>query len=88
MILFGEEGRTEPFTYQEVSAKMSQTAISLAQGLAVDGEGNDSRHETSPDSADKVRYVADEPNEEEGKRDALGRTLLVVLDQLRYLQKC
>jgi dynactin 1 len=41
IILLGEEGRTEPFKYDEVSAKMSQTAITIAQGLATDSESND-----------------------------------------------
>uniref|UniRef100_A0A093VGZ7 Dynactin, 150 kDa isoform n=1 Tax=Talaromyces marneffei PM1 TaxID=1077442 RepID=A0A093VGZ7_TALMA len=41
LTLLGEEGRTEPFTYEEVSAKMLQTATTLAQGLASEGESND-----------------------------------------------
>ncbi|EED13205.1 dynactin, putative [Talaromyces stipitatus ATCC 10500] len=41
MVLLGEEGRTEPFTYEEISARMVQTAATLAQGLAPEGESND-----------------------------------------------
>lgn len=41
LILLGDEGRTEPFTYEEISAQMLQTATPLAQGLASEGESND-----------------------------------------------
>ncbi|OKL58004.1 hypothetical protein UA08_06690 [Talaromyces atroroseus] len=41
IILLGEEGRIEPFRYEEVSIKMSHTAVTVAQGLATESESND-----------------------------------------------
>ncbi|KAF5013669.1 hypothetical protein F66182_15162, partial [Fusarium sp. NRRL 66182] len=41
LILLGEEGRTEPFTYEEVSAKMLQIATAIAQGLASEDDCSD-----------------------------------------------
>ncbi|KKA18660.1 hypothetical protein T310_7380 [Rasamsonia emersonii CBS 393.64] len=41
VLLLSEEGRTEPFTYPEILQNMSQTALSLVQAPATDGEGND-----------------------------------------------
>jgi hypothetical protein len=51
----------------------------------VDCECDYSRHETCPQSAGKVGDVADEPDNEEGQGDAVGRAGLVVFDQLRDL---
>ncbi|KAL1965506.1 hypothetical protein VTN77DRAFT_5589 [Rasamsonia byssochlamydoides] len=41
VLLLSEEGRTEPFTYPEILQNMSQTALSLVQAPAADGESND-----------------------------------------------
>jgi hypothetical protein len=52
----------------------------------VDCECDDGGHETGPDSADEIGDIADKPDGEEGKRDALGGALFVVFDQLRDLR--
>jgi len=53
----------------------------------VDGEGGDGGDEAGPEGAGKVRDVANEPDGEEGERDAVGRGLLVVFDKLGHQQE-
>lgn len=48
----------------------------------VDGKGNDGRDETSPERACEVGNVANEPDNQEGERDAIGRARGVVLNEL------
>jgi hypothetical protein len=46
----------------------------------VDCEGDDGGNETGPEGADEVRYVAYEPDDEEGEGDAICRGGFVVFD--------
>jgi hypothetical protein len=48
----------------------------------VDGESDDGGDEAGPESAGEVGDVADEPDDEEGEGDAVGRALLVVFYEL------
>jgi len=52
----------------------------------VDCEGDDGGDKASPDGADEVGDVADEPDYEEEEGDALGGGLAVILDELRDLR--
>ena len=46
----------------------------------VDGEGDDGRDETGPESPREVRHVANEPDGEEGEGDAICRARFVVFN--------
>lgn len=52
----------------------------------VDCEGGDGGDEAGPEGAGEVGDVADEPDEEEGEGYALCGALLVVFDELGYLE--
>ena len=49
------------------------------------GQSDDGRHELSPERADEVGHIAEEPNEKESERNSIGGALLVVLNKLRKL---
>lgn len=50
----------------------------------VHGQGDHGGDESRPDCAGEVGHVADEPDEQEGERDAVGVAIGVVLDQLGH----
>lgn len=51
------------------------------------GNRDDDRHQMRPQRTEKVRKIANEPDEEKSEGNGFRATASVVLDQLRYLGK-